>query len=153
MRKFVLLMCALGISCAAVAQSNHGSWANLGKLTPGQRIQIVEVTGKRHSGTLVNVSDSAISFNDGAGLEGVPRQSVRSVKLLNHSHRLRNALIGGAVGAGAGGGITAAAWESHGFLGGKGAGAAVGAVIGGVGGLIVGALLPSHDTIYRVSSH
>lgn len=153
MRKFVLLICALGISCAAVAQSNHGSWTNLGKLMPGQRIQIVEVTKQKHSGTFVSVSDSAISFNNAAGSESIPRQSVRSVKLLKSSHRLRNALIGGAVGAGAGGGITAAAWESHGFLGGKGAGAAVGAVIGGVGGLIVGALLPSHDTVYSVRLH
>lgn len=153
MRTFVLFMCVLGISCATLAQTNHGSWANLARLTPGQKIQIVETTNQQHSGTFAGVSDSAISFNSAAGLQSVPRESVKSVKLPNHSHRLRNALIGGGVGAGAGGGITAAAYESHGFLGGKGTGAAVGAVLGGLGGLVVGSLLPSHDTVYHASSH
>ncbi|HEX5234100.1 MAG TPA: hypothetical protein VFW25_02085 [Silvibacterium sp.] len=153
MRKFMLLMCAFGVSCATFAQTNRGSWENLGKVTPGQKIQIFEITEQKHSGTFVSVSDSAISFTDAAGSESVPRQNVKSVKLLNSSHRLLHGLIGAGMGAGAGGGIAAAAWEPHGFAGGKGTGAAVGAVIGGVSGLIVGVLLPSHDTIYRVSSH
>ncbi len=154
MRKFALLMCALGITFTAAAQTNQGSWANLSKLTPGQKIQIVESTNAKHSGTFVSVSDSAIDFTDAAGSESVPRQSVRSVKLLKNHHRMRHALIGAGVGAGAGGGITAAAWESHGFLGGKGTGAAVGAVIGGLGGLGIGALMPAHDTtLYRVNPH
>ncbi|HWO37018.1 MAG TPA: hypothetical protein VNO32_50215, partial [Candidatus Acidoferrum sp.] len=57
-----------------------------------------------------------------------------------NKHRLRNTLIGVAVGAGAGAGISAAAWEPHGFAGGRGTGAAVGAVIGAAGGAVVGAL-------------
>jgi hypothetical protein len=83
----------------------------------------------------------------------VQKQDVRSVKLMKSNHRLRNTLIGLGVGAGAGAGITAAAWESHGFLGGKGVGAAVGAGLGGLGGIIVGGLLPTHDTIYKAPSH
>jgi hypothetical protein len=51
---------------------------------------------------------------------------------MENKHRLRNTLVAG-VGAGVGAGI--------------------GAVLGGLGGAVVGILLPSHSTIYQVSSH
>lgn len=152
-RNTLLLMWVLGISCASIAQTGQSSWTNLSGLRAGQKIQIVETNSKKHTGVLENVSDSAISIKDATGEASVQRQDVRSVKLLSSGHRLRNTLIGAGVGAGAGAGIAAGIWESSGFFGGKGDGAAVGAAIGGLGGLIVGALLPAHDTIYRVSSH
>jgi hypothetical protein len=153
MRKTLLLLCALGISCVSLAQTNEASWAKLTRLQVGQKIQIVEMNSKKVPGTFVSVSDSTISLKDAAGDETIQKQDVRSVKLLGSSRRLRNTLIGAGVGAGAGAGLTAAAWESRGFLGGKGAGAAVGAVIGGLAGAIIGAVVPSHDTIYSAGSH
>lgn len=147
MRKVALLICALGISCTMAAQSNHGSWANVAKLSPGQKIQVVETNKTKHSGTLVSVSESAIVLSDAAGSETVPKESVKSVQLVKN-HRMRNALIGMGVGAGAGAGIGAAAWESNGFFGSKAVGAGVVAVLGGLGGLAIGALLPTHHTIY-----
>ncbi|MGA9185498.1 MAG: hypothetical protein WBZ32_09400, partial [Candidatus Acidiferrales bacterium] len=56
-------------------------------------------------------------------------------------------------GAGLGAGISAAAWESRGFLHDKGTGALFGAAIGAVGGAIVGALWPSHEVVYRASKN
>jgi uncharacterized protein YcfJ len=153
MRNRLLLLCVLGFSCVSPAQSNQASWANLSRLQPGQKIQVDEVNSKRLSGAFVNVSDSAIALKDATGEQSVPRQDVRSVKLAKGNHRLRNTLIGAGIGAGAGAGVTAAAWEPHGFLGGRGVGATVGAVIGGLAGAIVGAVLPSHDTVYRAPSH
>ena len=73
------------------------------------------------------------------------------MKIAGH-HRLRNTLIGGVVGAGAGAGLLAAAWENKGFVGDKGTGAAVGAGIGGVVGLVIGVLSPSNSTIYSVKA-
>jgi hypothetical protein len=153
MRNRLFLLFVLGLSCVSVAQNNQASWAKLSRLQPGQQIQVDEMNAKKHSGAFVNVSDSAIAFKDSAGEQSVPMQDVRSVRLAKGSHRLRNTLIGAGVGAGAGAGITAAAWEPHGFLGGRGVGAGVGAVIGGLTGAIVGILLPSHDTVYRAGSH
>jgi outer membrane lipoprotein SlyB len=152
MRKIPILICMLGVALVSCAQGHRDSWANLGRLRVDEKIQIVEVTAKKHSGVFVSVSDSAISFKDAGGEQTVQKQDVRNVKLMKTNRRLRNTLIGTGVGAGAGAGLGAAAWESHGFLGGKGAGAAVGAVIGALGGAVVGALLPTHDTIYSVSS-
>jgi outer membrane lipoprotein SlyB len=152
MRNKLFLLCVLGVSCVSGAQSNQASWANLNRLQPGQQIQIVEMNVKKLSGAFVNVSDSAITLKDSVGEQSVPMQDVRSVKRAKSNHRLRNTLIGAGVGASAGAGITAAAWDPDGFFG-KGVGAAVGAVIGGVAGAIVGVLLPSHDTVYKAPSH
>ncbi|HEY1903021.1 MAG TPA: hypothetical protein VGG56_11340 [Terracidiphilus sp.] len=149
----MLYICILGMLCPLSAQTVQASWNSLSQLRTGQKIEVVDTGSKKHLGTFVNVSDSAITYQDQTGEHAIPRQDVRSVKVRENRGRLRNALIGAGVGAGAGAGITAAAWEDHGFLGGKGAGAAVGAVIGGVSGAAVGALLPSHHLIYRAVSH
>ncbi len=153
MRKILFLICILGISCASLAQTDQASWAKLSALRQGQKIQVVDVTSKKHTGVFTSVSDTSISYKENATEQTTERHDVRSVKLMEKSHRLRNTLIGAGVGAGAGAGITAAAWEDNGFFGGKGAGAAVGAVIGGVSGAVIGSLLPAHSTIYSARSH
>jgi hypothetical protein len=112
MRKILFLICVLGIPCASWSQTNQASWANLSTLRAGQKIQVVEMNSKKHSGTFVNVSDTAIWYKEAAGEQAIQRHDVRSVKLMENKHRLRNTLIGGAVGAGAGAGI-GAAWQGH----------------------------------------
>jgi hypothetical protein len=151
-RIILFLICFVGVPCGSLAQTDQSSWANLSKLKTGEKIEIVEMTSKKHLGTFMDVSDSAISYRDRGGEQSIPKQNVRTVKLAENKERLRNALIGAGVGAGAGAGITAAAWENNGFLGSKGTGAAVGAVLGGVSGAIVGAALPDHKTVYRAVS-
>jgi hypothetical protein len=153
MRKILLLICLVGLSGASPAQSGRALWTRLGALQVGQPIQIGDMNSQEHSGTFLNISETAIAYRDTAGEHTIQKQDVRSVKLLKNGYRLRNSLIGAAAGAGTGAGIGAASWEKRGFLGGKGAGAAVGAAIGFAGGALVGALLPSHQTIYRASSH
>ncbi len=150
MRNMLSLVCVLGISCASFAQTGQSSWANLSGLKVGQKIQVVETSSKKDSGTFLAVSDSAISFKDAAGEKSVQRPDVRSVKLLTE-RRLRNTLIGLGVGAGAGAAIGAGATRSGDFFG-KGVAAAVLGVTGGVCGTVVGVLLPTHETVYRVSS-
>jgi hypothetical protein len=150
MRNFWILVCVLGMPCVASAQ-----WENLNTLQAGQKIQVVE-NSKKGSGTFLSVSDKGISLQGKSGAQTIQRQDVRSVRLMENKHRLRNTLIGGAVGAGAGAGIGAAAYQpcspTNSFCvgpGGRGLPTAVGAVIGAVGGAVVGALWPSHETIYK----
>jgi hypothetical protein len=155
MRKICLLLLVHGIACAAFAQTDRASWANLGGLKPGQRIQVVGMTSNTHSGKFVSVSDTAISYRETNGEQSIAKQDVRSVKLMENKHRLRNALIGGAVGAGAGAGIGAASTGRPGVLTdvSRAKGAGVVAVLGLIAGGILGALLPSHSTIYQASPH
>jgi hypothetical protein len=158
LRSILFLILFSGIPCALRAQANHASWSDLSGLRPGQRIQVVGVTSKKHSGNFVSISDTAISYRETNGQQSIPKQEVLSVKLMEHKHRLRNTLIVAAVGAGVGAGIGAALHKpcpSQSFcLDFDGALLpGVGAVLGGVGGAVVGILLPSHSTIYQVSSH
>ena len=159
MRKISVLLFVLGLSCAAFAQTDRASWANLSGLQPGQRIQVVGITSKKHSGNFVSLSDTAISYRETNGEQSIPKQDVVSVKLMEHKHRLRNTLIVAGVGAGVGAGIGAALHKSCSSqcfcldIGGAALPAGVGAVVGGLGGAVVGALLPSHTTIYQVSPH
>jgi hypothetical protein len=141
-----------------MAEYNPASWANLNRLHAGQKIRVVEVDKKKHTGTFVSYSDSAISMREGAGKdaggdESIPMKEVRSVMVTGNNRRLRNTLIGTAVGAGAGAGVGAAAWERNGFLGGKGDGAAVGAALGVVIGTVIGVFMPSYNTVYSISGH
>jgi hypothetical protein len=152
-RSTLFLICVLAISCGAVAQNNQASWASLRGLRAGQKIQIVDLSSKKHSGDFESISDTAISIKEAAGESSIQRQDVRSVKLMRSNRRLRNTLIYAGIGAGAGAGIGAGVWESRGFLGGKGTGAAVCAGIGGLAGIITGALLPTNEIIYKASSH
>jgi len=152
MRNIWLLICILGIACASWAQADKDSWTNLSILHPGQKIQIVEMNSKKHSGTFVNFTEAAIVYQDNAGGQTIPRQDVRRVKLMENKHRLRNILIGAGVGAGAGAGVGAAKSECSGpdciNVIGRGTVAAIGAIIGAGVGAVVGALVPGHETIY-----
>jgi thiamine pyrophosphate-dependent acetolactate synthase large subunit-like protein len=157
MRKPLLLICVLGIPWAAWAENKATSWENLNTLQADEKIQVVEMNSKKVSGTFLNVSDAAISLQEKAGQQTIQRQDVRSVKLMKHQHRLRNTLIGAAVGFGAGAGVGAAAAhpcspsQPYCLTPGRGIPAAFGGVIGLAGGAVVGALVPSHKTIYLVN--
>jgi outer membrane lipoprotein SlyB len=157
MRSLFFLLCVLGLPCVSAAQTNHASWALLNGLQPGQKIQLVDTASKKHTGTFLRVSDTAVSFSESNGEQSIQKQDVRSVKLMKNSHRLRNTAIGLLAGAGVGAAIGAAAF--HGcspqdfFCIGSGGGAAIVGVMGGAAGAVVGALVPSHDTIYDTAPH
>jgi hypothetical protein len=149
MRKLLLLICALGMSCVSLAQDNSGSWKSLNMLRVGDKIQVVELNSKKISGTFLSVSNGGLSLQSKNGQRTIDMDDVRSVKLMVAQHRLRNTLIGGGVGAGAGAGIGAATSCSSGECRfGKGVGIGIGAVAGLVPGALVGAFLPTHNTIY-----
>ena len=152
MRSALILICALGATCLSCAQSKPKSWTNLNALHEGDKIQILEVDHQAISGSFQNATEDSLSVQNKAGAQTIRKQDIRSVRLLKNTHGLRNTLIGAGIGAGAGAGVTAGVWESNGFLGNKGDGAAVGAVIGTVIGVTVGALSPSHPTIYAMGA-
>ncbi len=139
----------LVLSCASAALESQSSWTNLSGLNAGQKIQIIETNSKKHSGTFLSVSDSAINFQDGTGERSVQKPDVRTVKLQN-SRRLRNTLIGTGLGAGVGAAIGAASTPSDGMFGGRAFGAAAVGAFGLFIGAPVGALMPTRNTIYSV---
>lgn len=148
MRKIFLLLLVLGLSCAAFAQTDQASWANLSGLRPGQKIQVAGMPSKKHSGNFISVSDTVISYRETTGEHSIPRQDVLSVKLMENKHRLRNTIIMAGVGAGVGaviGAVLHKPCSSQNFcldIGGAALPAGVGAVLGGVGGPSSGFFCP-----------
>jgi uncharacterized membrane protein YedE/YeeE len=154
MRKLLFLICVLATPCTSWAQNTPASWENLNTIPAGEKIQVVEMNSKKVSGTFVSVSEAAISLQEEGGTQTIQRQDVRSVKLTKRQDLLRNTLIVGGVGAGIGAGLGAGTYgSSPKCCATKGQIAGLSALIGFVGGAIVGALVPDHKTIYRVSAH
>ena len=148
MPRLLFAILALAVVPAALcAQSKKDDWENLKQLQTGHKIRVVEMDLKSWDGKLGSVSDEALTIREKRQQEiTVERAKVFRVTDLELSRRGRNAfigfLIGGAIGAPLGaakssdvpaplGAVIVAGW-----LGGAGAG--------------LGALIPSHPTIYRV---
>jgi hypothetical protein len=163
----LLLICVLGISHISLAQTKQASWSLLNGLQVGQSIQVVDSSSKKHSGTFMSVSDTAISLQVASGEQSIQKQDIRSVKLMANKRRARNTLVGGAVGGGIGAGVGAIIGAAThkgctsgtfcldivGTSGSAGIGAAVGFLGGAITGGVVGALVPSHTMIYEAKSH
>jgi hypothetical protein len=86
----------------ALAQSSKNSWDNLKQPAPGQQIRIVLNDAKSYTGQFQSLTDAGIVVRLAAGDQAFERQSVLRVSTQGKSHRGRNALIGLAVGTGAG---------------------------------------------------
>jgi hypothetical protein len=159
MRTLLFPICILGISSVSLAQGKPATWENLNKLHQGDKIQVLEMNKTKVTGAFSSVSDAAISLQGNGSPQTIQRQEVLSVKLMRNKHRLRNTLIVAGAGAGVGAGIGAATFhpcpstQTFCFqIGGRSLPAGIGAVAGFLGGAVVGALLPEHETVYRMNS-
>jgi hypothetical protein len=159
MRKLLIPICILAVSCAACAQDKTASWGNLNALREGEKVQVREMNKTKVTGTFLTVSDTAVTVQADAGPQTIPKQDVRSVKRMKTKHRWLNSLLLAGAGAGIGFGIGRAEYhpcpstqtfclDFAGDVSGS-----VGAIAGFLGGGAIGALLPVHETVYRVSLH
>lgn len=157
MRKFVIIALLLGMPLLSRAQTTQNSWAALNTLHAGQRVEVVETNLKKHKATFSTVTDDALQLRESGADVLIERQNVMRVTLLDKSHRLRNALIFGAVGAGAGAGIGAVSVRcpnGGSFCGfDRSMATGVGGLLGLGTGAGIGAATPSHPTIYRIEHH
>lgn len=149
MRKLLPAFFVLMFACPSVAQS--GPWAALSGLKEGQKIKVVETNSKKHSGQFRSFSDSAITFTEGKSERSLQRQDVRSIKLENH-RRARNALIGAGVGAGGGAVIGAIGCRNDNWFG-PGPCAAFMGMVGVIVGAPIGAVMPTHNSVYKAAAH
>ena len=152
MRSAAMVCLLILIPCSLRAQDKKGDWKALYGLHSGEKIELMETGIKKHIGTFSTVSEEAIQMHEGSNDIGIPKENVARVTVLDKSHRPRNSLIFGAVGAGIAAAATRCSSSNNTFnLCGLGHSVAVG--VGGVAGLLagagVGAAMPSHPTIYR----
>lgn len=81
---------------------DNANWNNLKQLAPGDEIKIVLKNMKSYKGKFQTLSDEGIAVRLGKRSQTFARQDVFRVSTKGKSHRLRNTLIGAAIGAGAG---------------------------------------------------
>ena len=149
----VLLVLLIGLPVAAArpssATTDESDWSNLQQLRIGQEIEVVDTNLKKHKGTFLSLSEEAISLRVGKDKVAVKRPNVFRVSSREHSKRLRNTLIGLAIGGGIGVAVGAIGDARSGESG-EHVGAAVFGLLGSGIGAGLGAALPSHQTIYKV---
>jgi hypothetical protein len=149
--EFLLLVPVLGL-----AESAQHGWDNLKQLAPGQQIRIVLNDAKSYTGQFQSVTDAGIVVRLATGDQAFERQSVLRVSAQGKSHRGRNALIGLALGTGAGIIVGVASPELGQGKCAQGscinaASASLTGVVGAAVGASLGAVIPTHGwhDVYR----
>jgi thiamine pyrophosphate-dependent acetolactate synthase large subunit-like protein len=154
MRNLALACLLILVPCSLRAQDKTGDWKALYGLRSGEKMELIDTGMKKHVGTFSTVTEEAIQIREGSNDIGIPKENVARVTVLDKSHRGRNALILGAVGAGTGAGIGAATQRCSNSIDtlcgiGRGIAVGLGGLVGLAGGAGIGAAIPSHPTIYR----
>jgi len=100
----VMMFSSIGVSTVHAEQgkSAQANWNILKGLTPGDDIRIVLNDKKSYKAKFQSVTDEAVVVRLATGDQSFERQNVLRVSTRGKRHRGRNALIGLAVGAGAG---------------------------------------------------
>lgn len=150
LRPVLTAMLALLTLRPALHASNRdpGDWGNLGQVTAGQRIEVIDMSLKRIRGEFIASSAEELRIKAKVGPVAMPRAQVFRVSLLEKSKRLRNALIGMAVGAAAGL-ATGAAVDSSFSEDDEHVAKLLFVPIGIGAGAGLGAAIPGFETIYR----
>ncbi|MFZ0211860.1 MAG: hypothetical protein WAL55_04055, partial [Candidatus Acidiferrales bacterium] len=102
----VLALCVLATPSLSRARGNQTDWGNIRLLQAGQKIQVIEKSGARHSGRFSSVDEQGITLHEESGDQVIARTNVLRVNAAGH--HLRNTLLGLGIGAGAGAAIGAA---------------------------------------------
>ena len=130
-------------------QKPEESWGNLRSLGVGEKVHVVDQKLKSLDGTFRSFSDEAVTFQVGQDEVTVQRPEVLRVTSLERARRGRNAAIGFVIGAGLTGALMAATATSRGLEDFPPAMIPVGIAAYGAVGAGIGAIVPSHKTIYR----
>ena len=140
---------------AADREDPAGDWGNLARLTPGQRIEVIDRNLKRTRGVFRGSSAEELQIETApghaAGVTTIPKAQVFRISLTEKSKRLRNAVIGMAAGAAAG--LVTGALVDRSFSEDDENIAKMLFVPIGIGaGAGIGAAAPGFQTIYRAKS-
>lgn len=152
MRSVIAWLFAVSLPTCCWGQNALNDWANLKRLQPGEKVEVVDMNLKSLKGKFVSLSEEAISLRTDDEEKAIERANVLRVSALGGKRR-RNALIGLAIGAGAGLAVGAAIHAHLRETTGPDILAELavplGGAIGAGAGAGVGAAFPGSRTIYR----
>ena len=136
-------------STSPLAACEGSDWSAIERLRPGQPLEVVDAAMKTHHGAFGAAGHEDLTVQTASGPLLLKRTEVARVTLRENSRRARHALIGAAIGAGAG--LAVAAIVNPRFAN-EGRGNLVYGIATplGVGlGAAVGTAAPGFETIYR----
>ena len=143
----------LFIPSLVAAQSS--AWDSLKQLAHGDRIRVAQKDSKFFTGEFQSFTDEAIILHVKSADQTILRQNLQSVSIRRAGHRGRNALIGGAIGAGVGlgAGVAIDRCSPNEIVCTGNKGKAILTPVFGLLGALVGAVIPagSWQQIYRAS--
>jgi hypothetical protein len=128
------------------ARGSQAEWSNLKQLHPEEKIEVVDMKLAKVKGLFQGFSEDTFTLNVEQKAVVLQRSEVYRVTSLEHPKRARNALIGLGVGAGLVGIIAAAAGDS---VETTGTIAVFWSAL--IGGPVIGAVMPSYQTVYRAA--
>jgi hypothetical protein len=96
---------------AAGRHAGKADWDNLKRFGSGDKVRVVLLDSSSYIGEIRAVGDGAITVRTGPAEKTFSREDVLRVSAKGRSHRIRNALLGLLIGAGAGVAINVASPE------------------------------------------
>jgi hypothetical protein len=87
---------------AGVVPLSAQTWDELHALKPGDRITVLDTGGQQRKGVFTAVSPDSISLQSNQSVVAIDRTRVRRVQLRLNSRRVRNIVIGVAIGVATG---------------------------------------------------
>jgi hypothetical protein len=124
------------------------TWSRVLSLPSGERIEVISHKLKKTEGEFVSANMDSVQLRSASAVLSIPRPEVFRISRKGHSKRLRNVLLGAAVGAGVGLVIGAAKDASYSEDGEHLAKMLITPIGAGLGAA-VGSALPAFETIYR----
>jgi hypothetical protein len=100
-----LFLLAISTDLAQGEDRGLHAWSNLNRLAKGQRIEVVDTKLKTHRGEYGGAGTDDLTIQTASGPLVMNRDAVFRVSLQERSRRLRNTLLGAAIGGGAALGI------------------------------------------------
>ena len=94
-----LAVCLMMTSVAFAA-----CWDAVQRVSPDHKVEVT-TKGETARGTFVSASETALVFRTKSGEQSIQRTDVRKVRVADPSRRMRNGLLGSAIGLGAGIGL------------------------------------------------
>jgi hypothetical protein len=156
-RNVTTFLLLIALCSSGVCQQATSSWAAV-QSASGSKLRITLNNAETHTGMMVRATDDELVLRDGRGEKSYSKQGISKVQVVGSRSHGRGALIGLAIGAGAGaiiGGATGGCGQSEICIISRADATGIVALVGGVVGTIIGALVGGgrkKTTLYVVPS-
>jgi hypothetical protein len=142
-RNVTTFLLLIALCSSGVCQQATSSWAAV-QSASGSKLRITLNNAETHTGMMVRATDDELVLRDGRGEKSYSKQGISKVQVVGSRSHGRGALIGLAIGAGAGaiiGGATGGCGQSEICIISRADATGIVALVGGVVGTIIGALV------------